>query len=397
MARSSSKIGRGPRGRRANGIYLAIALVALAVIVLIIYRGRDTSQDATAGEPAREGDPVEALLASTTPSASESESALEPEVAGEPDPAPASVDSEPAPRPAEPVQSPPVGPVVSDQVPTPVAAPVEVPAGENPWQNPVPAVPPAEAQVAARVDGALAMLNGQPGKIIEVRNKLNEALRVAKAPPLRLRIKKEMAELADQWLFGPAVFATDTLCSAYTVQRGDLLQVIGRRHKVPYQILMQINNIPRPQSLQAGKTIKIINGPFHAKVYRSAFTMDLYLQDTYVRSFKVGLGRPGHETPTGLWRVKENGKLVKPKWTDPDTLRVYTASDPDYPLGSRWIALEGMAGNAKGRTGFAIHGTKDPEQIGTAGSRGCIRMFNGEAILAYRVLVPVYSTVEVFD
>jgi lipoprotein-anchoring transpeptidase ErfK/SrfK len=66
-------------------------------------------------------------------------------------------------------------------------------------------------------------------------------------------------------------------------------------------------------------------------------------------------------------------------------------------LGTRWIALEGLEGNAKGRIGFAIHGTKDPDQIGMAASQGCVRMFNGEAELMYNLLVPVYSQVEVCD
>ena len=167
--------------------------------------------------------------------------------------------------------------------------------------------------------------------------------------------------------------------------------------KVPYELLMQINGIQRARALQAGRAIKVIHGPFHAKVNRSTFTLDLYLQDMYVRSFKVGLGKTGYETPTGHWRVQDHGKLIKPPWTDPDTGRLYKSTDPDYPLGSRWIGLEGVDGAAKGRTGFAIHGTKDPEQIGTAGSRGCIRMYNEDAILMYNLLVPLNSQVDVSD
>ena len=160
---------------------------------------------------------------------------------------------------------------------------------------------------------------------------------------------------------------------------------------------MQINSIARPQALQAGRALKVVKGPFHGKIYRSQFVLDLYLQDTYVRSFKVGLGKPGYETPVGLWRVQENGKLIQPTWTDPDTGRVYQASDPDYPLGSRWIALDGVSGAAKGRRGFAIHGTKDPEQIGTVGSRGCIRMRDEDVMLVYNLFVPLYSHIEVMQ
>jgi lipoprotein-anchoring transpeptidase ErfK/SrfK len=56
-----------------------------------------------------------------------------------------------------------------------------------------------------------------------------------------------------------------------------------------------------------------------------------------------------------------------------------------------------LEGQAKARTGFAIHGTKEPEQIGTGGSRGCIRMYNGDAVLMFNLLIPVYSRVEVVD
>ena len=160
---------------------------------------------------------------------------------------------------------------------------------------------------------------------------------------------------------------------------------------------MEVNRISRPELLKAGETIKVMRGPFHVRVYRSTFTMDLYLQKTFVRSFSVGIGKPGRETPKGMWRVKPGGKMISPKWTDPDTHKTYTASDPDYPLGSRWIALEGISGEAKDRTGFAIHGTKKPEEIGTAGSRGCIRLYNGDVVLVYKLLSPGLSRVEVVD
>jgi lipoprotein-anchoring transpeptidase ErfK/SrfK len=164
---------------------------------------------------------------------------------------------------------------------------------------------------------------------------------------------------------------------------------------VPYEIIMALNHISRPEALQAGQTLKLIHGPFNVKIHRSTFTMDLYLQDMFIRSFRVGLGRAGRETPTGLWCVKN--RLVKPPWTDPDTGRRYEPDDEDYPLGTRWIGLTGLEGAAKDRTGFAIHGTKNPEEIGTATSRGCIRMYNEQVVLVYDLLVPTNSLVTVED
>ena len=252
-------------------------------------------------------------------------------------------------------------------------------------------------KVAELIDEAMALVNGKPARFIEARDRLNETLAMPMNNVQRAVIKQKLSELADRWLFGRGVFLQDRLCSNYKVKPGDSLSVIGKQYKVPWEILMEVNKISRPELLKAGETIKVIHGPFHVRVYRSTFTMDLYLQHTFVRSFSVGLGKPGRETPTGLWRVKPGGKLISPTWTDPDTHKTYKAGDADYPLGSRWIGLEGISGEAKGRRGFAVHGTKKPEEIGTAGSRGCIRLQDGDAVLVYNLLTSSLSRVEVVE
>ena len=256
--------------------------------------------------------------------------------------------------------------------------------------------PPGASGVSAQIAQAMELLNQPTPKVIEARDRLNELLPMAQGQEL-VFIKGQLASLADKWLFSKLVYPEDKLCAGYKVKSGDMLSTVGKQHNVPYEILMQINNITKPEALQAGVAIKVINGPFHARVYRSTFTMDLYLQNTYVKSFPVGLGKAGMETPIGQWRAKEGGKLVQPIWTDPVSGKTYHPEDPDYPLGSRWVALEGLEGAAVGKTGFAIHGTKDPEQIGTPGSQGCIRLHNGDAILVYNLMMPGQSLVDVVD
>ena len=250
--------------------------------------------------------------------------------------------------------------------------------------------------VSTQIAQAMELLNQPTPKVIEARDRLNELLPMAQGQEL-VFIKGQLASLADKWLFSKVVYPEDKLCASYKVNPGEMLSTIGKKHNVPYEALMQINNMTKPEALQAGMAIKVINGPFHARVYRSTFTMDLYLQNTYVKSFLVGLGKPGMETPIGRWRAKEGGKLIQPIWTDPVTGKTYHPEDPDYPLGSRWIGLEGLEGAAVGKTGFAIHGTKNPEQIGTPGSQGCIRLHNGDAIQVYNLMMPGQSLVDVVD
>jgi len=235
------------------------------------------------------------------------------------------------------------------------------------------------------------------GKVIASRDLLNEALKFPLSEAIREEVKTQLSKLSERWLFSRDVLVGDTLTENYRVRPGDLLSRIGDQYKVPYQIIQEINGISRPEQLQAGQNIKVIKGPFNAIVSKSSYTMDLYLQDKFVKSYRVGIGLPERQTPTGLWQVKSGDKLIKPTWTDPDTGRTYIADDPDYPLGSRWIGLEGLEGEAKGRTGFAIHGTKDPESIGTQSSKGCIRLYNGDVIEAFNLLFAGQSLVRVTD
>jgi lipoprotein-anchoring transpeptidase ErfK/SrfK len=354
----------GPQGRRRarNQAYVVLALLVIAVVIAFIYGPFGKNEAATS----EIGPPPDANADASVPEVNETV-ALAPVVEVE-------VEVE-------------VEPEVAPEPNLPEIAPAPEP---GPTVEPNP-------EASALIAQATALIGEKPARIIEARESLNKTLFMPMSPQQRAFVKDQLSELSAKWLLSRTVLPDDELCESYLVKSGDQLRIIGERHKVPYEILMDINKISRPETLQAGQTIKVINGPFRATVYRSTFTMDVYLQNTFVRSFRVGLGKPGMETPIGLWRVKPGGKLVKPVWTDPITSKTYHPEDPDYPLGSRWIGLEGLAGTAKDRTGFAIHGTKEPEQIGSAGSQGCIRMHNGDAILVYNLLFPGFSQVEVVD
>ena len=300
-----------------------------------------------------------------------------------------------------PVQENPVNTVQELVVEPEPVAPVQ-PVRQEPVQEKPPVELAALPSVSPNVEAgnmiakALVLLKEQPTKIIQVRDMLNPVLQMPLNAEQRSAVKKQLAELSDSWLFSRTVFRDDNLCESYVVKSGDVLENIGKRYKIPYEFIQTVNSISQPSSLRAGQTIKVVNGPFRVVVYRSTFTMDVYLQNTYVRSFAVTLGKTSTETPKGLWRVRSGGKNEKPIWTNPEG-KVIHPDDPEYPLGSRWIGLEGLDENTKDKQGFGIHGTKDMNTIGTAASLGCIRLNNGEAIQVYNMLMPVESLVEVAD
>ena len=200
---------------------------------------------------------------------------------------------------------------------------------------------------------------------------------------------------ADKWLFSPGVFAGDVYCENHQVKSGELLSTIGKRYKVPYELLMRINGIKDARKVAAGRRIKVVRGPFHLVVERKRFLMSVYLGDVLVRSRSVGLGSAGRGTPTGLWRAEAGKKQVNPEWTDPDSGEHYYPDDPENPLGERWVGLEGLEGNAKGRSGFGIHGTIKPDEIGRGASRGCIRLHNGDMAELFDLVTAGLSEVRV--
>ncbi len=375
MARYPSRA-KGSRGSRTRSLIYVVSGLAVVVVVVAFMYG-PSSSDAENEAPLLNSDVNDLARPMDEPI---DLPIVEPSPVREPEPGPASAAA------AEPDPETILNPLPEGQtgvIATPdanIGAPG--PLSEDGSNSP---------QVAALIVEAMDLLSARPAKVIEARDMLNNALRMPMSAQQRILIRKELSKLADKWLFSRSVFPEDDLCTSYKVKSGDHLATIGRKHKVPYQLVMEINGIRRPQDLRAGATLKLVNGPFHARITKSTFTLDIYLQNTFVRSYPVGLGMPGRDTPTGGWVVKN--RMVKPTWTDPDTGRRYEASDKDYPLGSRWIGLEGKTGEALGRTGFAIHGTNKPEQIGTRSSRGCIRLHNGNVIEVYNMLVKGASQV----
>lgn len=346
--------------------YITLALIALIVGLVIITR-MNKKDDTPSIDPVVNGGEQERVLADILPDNGSSGNEDETE--------------EPAPEPMRPVTP----PVNTEPV---VATPMQPVVEPEPVASQPASSPEDTDQTSAEASELIKRANDlyEQGKIIASRDLLNHTLDLQLSAVVRSAVKTRMTKLADKWLFSGDVFESDKLTNYYQVQSGDLLAVIAKRHKVPYEILMDINGIARPELLQAGKKIKVINGPFNAVVYKDTFTMDLYLQRTYIKTYRVGLGTVDRDTPAGRWRVKKGGKMIRPQWTDDITQRVYYGTDPDYPLGSRWIEIEGLDPEIKDRTGFALHGTKDPESIGTRSSRGCIRLYNGDVIEVYNLM-----------
>ncbi len=188
-----------------------------------------------------------------------------------------------------------------------------------------------------------------------------------KQPQLRIEIDPEMRELSRTIYFQPEVH----YLPAYKVQPNDQLRLIARNYQVSWQYLARLNRI-EPEQIRVGQDLKVMQGPFGAVVDLSDRTLTVHAHGYYVCSFPVAVGKD-HATPTGDFPVLN--KVENPTYYGPDG--VVSADDPRNPLGEHWIDL----GNSCG-----IHGTIDPSSIGSAVSKGCIRMRPDDVALVYDLL-----------
>ncbi|MBI4717577.1 MAG: L,D-transpeptidase family protein [Planctomycetes bacterium] len=239
---------------------------------------------------------------------------------------------------------------------------------------------------------AAARQASQSGDLLTARARYAEAWNMTPGPGEAEAIRAELSRIGQETIFSPRVVDGDPLVERYVIQTGDSLAQIAAKYRLTADLLASVNNIADKHRIRAGQTIKVVRGPFRAMVDKGEFTLDLYLGDTFVRSYRVGLGADD-STPTGEWQV--GTKLVNPTYYPPRGGEILSADNPRNPLGERWIGLVGTGGEAVGQGRYGVHGTIGPESVGRNASMGCIRLRNEDVEQLYVCLVEKHSTVTI--
>lgn len=282
------------------------------------------------------------------------------------------------------------------------------PATEQP-SKPAPVVQPPTPRV---VEDYPADLQGQiraadqkieARDLVTGRELLNRALHSEAATEAdRESLRARIAKLNEDLVFSPTIYKEDPLAEVYTVQSGDSLTKIVPREGLAVEtgFVARVNRMSNPNNLRVGQKLKLIRGPFHAVVTKSAFRMDIYAGNPgeesdwiYIRSFTVGLGE-GDSTPVGTFVIRRNSKLINPPWINPRNHDKFAADDPKNPIGERWLGLEGTGASAA-YSGYGIHGTIDPDSVGQMKSMGCVRLRTEDIEVVYDMLVEAISTVRI--
>lgn len=306
--------------------------------------------------------------------------------------------------------------VESRQAPDP---PPPTPAGLGLIWPKFKAMPKAEAikafksglAMVVKADGTLAETEWRD--YVPARRLLSKAHNSGALGPARAaQAARALAQLARVTIFSSRVYPGDDLVTYYQFKSGDWLAglrngrpgVIRRfSFRVPSQIILKINGLASGTGFRAGRRYKMIRGPFHAIVRKSLFVMDLYLKDTFVKRYRVGLGAPRTPTPTGWFHLVLGGKTTGSTYYPPGgrgPVMALVPGDKDYPLdpGGHNIKIEGAP--AKGTdipasASYAIHGTNSPSSIGKAEGLGCIRLGRADIEEVYTLLYEKWSTVRI--
>lgn len=201
---------------------------------------------------------------------------------------------------------------------------------------------------------------------------------------------KELRRQVDHTLCDPSYL---TRARSHTVGGGETLDGIAKHYKKKEQIMVEamtlamLNRISNPRGMRAGQKIKIPLDPIKTVVEKRSFLMAVYVGDVMLRIYWVGHGLDD-KTPVTTFKVTEI--LPNPEWDAPDGRR-YPPGSPENILGKWFVKLAHDY-----YQGFGIHGTTQPETIGTMASMGCIRMLDPD-IEEYATFVPRGSLVEIRD
>ncbi len=226
------------------------------------------------------------------------------------------------------------------------------------------------------------------------RLELGAAVPLSQLEPIQLRIRR----LNQAWLLSPD---GNWESASETVKDGDALEKIMRRFRNDHGLRVTVEMLRLFNGLQGdliypGQTIRVPTADVRIEIWRSSFTMVVWIGDAVAGLYPVGLGNDLGPTPEGEFTVVNRSEY--PVWfrrgAPPGQAQMPPYDpvlNPDNPLGTRWIGFA----PADGREGLGIHGTNDDAAIGQKISQGCIRMLNRDVEEAYP-LIPRGSVCEIY-
>ena len=221
---------------------------------------------------------------------------------------------------------------------------------------------------------------------------------------LRYLASAKPAEFSPLWLRATAIIGSANL-QLFTsdqpapekvrcvIQPGDTLIGLANRYKSTVPAIERANKLNSARlAIYPGLVLNVYPGPWSILVIKSKFGLVVRNGDRFFKYYHIGTGRQ-NRTPLGVFRI--NSKVKEPAWTPPGRPAV-PFGNPENVLGTRWLGLQAIEKTDITLKGFGIHGTWQPDSIGTAASEGCVRLKNDDVNELFDI-VPIGTRVEIRD
>lgn len=174
-------------------------------------------------------------------------------------------------------------------------------------------------------------------------------------------------------------------------REGELVVVASQREGAPQYAAFQVSPAglkPVDYYISAAPQPAVTVGPF-VLINKHMNILWHYEDGRLVKAYRVSTGKQT-QPPAPTWqdyatnfftpegRFLLTNFVVHPPYNalKPGD-KSYQGGAPGNPLGTRWMGFEVLPGDNAGIWG--IHGTSEPDRIGTWASDGCIRMLTGQA------------------
>lgn len=218
------------------------------------------------------------------------------------------------------------------------------------------------------------------GELLEAQRVLKELLPRFVTDPRVEEVQKRLEAV------NMRILISGLMAPGRTVQRevvaGDTLSMIADEYRTTVAFIKKQNGLTT-DIIRRGQLLRIWTGRLSAVVDKSQNILVLSSDGDLIKIYRVATGKD-NITPVGTFKIVT--KLKEPAWTHEG--RVIPYGDPKNILGSRWMGFD--------LAGYGIHGTTDPEKIGTQVTAGCVRMRNEDVEELYGLL-PVNTEVTIMD